>query len=91
MESGLLPRLLMSFYTDPLSQGMHMTNGRSGRNRRTLPEGTPMTWRHTFQTRIAGVLALLLLVVVAATYFAVQAATSRAPGSLTAGVPASLT
>ncbi|GAA0277485.1 putative bifunctional diguanylate cyclase/phosphodiesterase [Pseudomonas rhodesiae] len=37
-----------------------------------------MTWRHTFQTRIAGVLALLLLVVVAATYFAVQAATSRA-------------
>ncbi|MBN2974628.1 putative bifunctional diguanylate cyclase/phosphodiesterase [Pseudomonas lactucae] len=37
-----------------------------------------MTWRHTFQTRIAGVLALLLLVVVAATYFAVKAATLRA-------------
>ncbi|QOQ78265.1 EAL domain-containing protein [Pseudomonas poae] len=37
-----------------------------------------MKWRHTFQTRIAGVLALLLLVVVAATYFAVQAATTRA-------------
>ena len=37
-----------------------------------------MRWRHTFQTRIAGVLALLLLVVVAATYFAVKAATSRA-------------
>ncbi|WP_073524372.1 putative bifunctional diguanylate cyclase/phosphodiesterase [Pseudomonas fluorescens] len=37
-----------------------------------------MHWRHTFQTRIAGVLALLLLVVVAATYFAVKAATTRA-------------
>ncbi len=37
-----------------------------------------MTWRHTFQTRIAGVLALLLLVVVAATYFAVKTATTRA-------------
>ncbi|WP_414887080.1 putative bifunctional diguanylate cyclase/phosphodiesterase [Pseudomonas marginalis] len=37
-----------------------------------------MTWRHTFQTRIAGVLALLLLVVVAATYFAVKSATRRA-------------
>ncbi|MBA1297262.1 putative bifunctional diguanylate cyclase/phosphodiesterase [Pseudomonas carnis] len=37
-----------------------------------------MHWRHTFQTRIAGVLALLLLVVVAATYFAVHAATTRA-------------
>lgn len=37
-----------------------------------------MHWRHTFQTRIAGVLALLLLVVVAATYFAVNAATTRA-------------
>ncbi|MCK3825455.1 GGDEF domain-containing phosphodiesterase [Pseudomonas sp. W2Aug9] len=37
-----------------------------------------MQWRHTFQTRIAGVLALLLLVVVAATYFAVKAATTRA-------------
>ncbi|MBK5475421.1 MULTISPECIES: bifunctional diguanylate cyclase/phosphodiesterase [unclassified Pseudomonas] len=37
-----------------------------------------MSWRHTFQTRIAGVLALLLLVVVAATYFAVKTATSRA-------------
>lgn len=37
-----------------------------------------MTWRHTFQTRIATVLALLLLIVVAATYFAVKAATTRA-------------
>ncbi|WP_460131264.1 putative bifunctional diguanylate cyclase/phosphodiesterase [Pseudomonas sp. S1_E04] len=37
-----------------------------------------MTWRHTFQTRIAGVLALLLLLVVAATYFAVKVATTRA-------------
>lgn len=37
-----------------------------------------MRWRHTFQTRIAGVLALLLLVVVAATYFAVKTATTRA-------------
>lgn len=37
-----------------------------------------MTWRHTFQTRIAGVLALSLLVVVAATYFAVKTATTRA-------------
>ena len=55
-----------------------MTQGRSGAERRTLPEGTPMTWRHTFQTRIAGVMALLLLVVVAATYFALKAATTRA-------------
>lgn len=37
-----------------------------------------MHWRHTFQTRIATVLALLLLVVVAATYFAVKVATTRA-------------
>ncbi len=37
-----------------------------------------MRWRHTFQTRIAGVLALLLLVVVVASYFAVKAATTRA-------------
>ncbi|KTB55405.1 hypothetical protein AO066_10535 [Pseudomonas fluorescens] len=37
-----------------------------------------MRWRHTFQTRIAGVLALLLLVVVAATYFFVKTATARA-------------
>ena len=37
-----------------------------------------MKWRHTFQTRIAAVLALLLLVVVAATYFAVKTATTRA-------------
>lgn len=37
-----------------------------------------MRWRHTFQTRIAGVLALLLLVVVVATYFAVKTATTRA-------------
>lgn len=55
-----------------------MKKGRIGKERRTLPEGTAMKWRHTFQTRIAGVLALLLLVVVAATYFAVQAATTRA-------------
>lgn len=37
-----------------------------------------MAWRHTFQTRIAGVLVLLLLVVVGATYLAVKAATSQA-------------
>ena len=37
-----------------------------------------MKWRHTFQTRIAAVLALLLLVVVVATYFAVKTATTRA-------------
>ena len=37
-----------------------------------------MKWRHAFQTRLAGVLALLLLVVVGAVYFAVQGATSRA-------------
>ncbi|SDF61839.1 diguanylate cyclase/phosphodiesterase [Pseudomonas extremaustralis] len=55
-----------------------MTKGRSGTERRTLPQGTAMRWRHTFQTRIAGVLALLLLVVVAATYLAVKTATSRA-------------
>ena len=55
-----------------------MTKGRIGTERRVLPEATAMRWRHTFQTRIAGVLALLLLVVVAATYFAVKAATTRA-------------
>lgn len=55
-----------------------MTKGRIGIERRVLPEATAMKWRHTFQTRIAGVLALLLLVVVAATYFAVKAATTRA-------------
>ncbi len=55
-----------------------MTEGRIGTERRVLPEATAMKWRHTFQTRIAGVLALLLLVVVAATYFAVKAATTRA-------------
>ena len=55
-----------------------MTKGRDGRKRRTQPLGTAMRWRHTFQTRIAGVLALLLLVVVAATYLAVKTATSRA-------------
>lgn len=55
-----------------------MTNGRSGRERRALPQGAAMGWRSTFQTRIAGVLALLLLVVVAATYFAVKTATNRA-------------
>src|SRR5471032_3425125 len=57
---------------------MRMTKGRIGTERRVLPEATAMKWRHTFQTRIAGVLALLLLVVVAATYFAVKAATTRA-------------
>ncbi|VCU66884.1 DeoR family transcriptional regulator [Pseudomonas synxantha] len=46
--------------------------------RRARPAGAALQWRHTFQTRIAGVLALLLLVVVAATYFAVKAATTRA-------------
>ena len=55
-----------------------MTKGRSGRERRALPQGAAMRWRHTFQTRIAGVLALLLLVVVAATYVAVKTATSHA-------------
>ena len=43
-----------------------------------LPAGAAMQWRHTFQTRIAGVLALLLLGVVCGTYFAVKAATTRA-------------
>ncbi|KAF1028717.1 MAG: putative signaling protein [Pseudomonas sp.] len=37
-----------------------------------------MRWRHAFQTRIATVLALLLLVVVAAVYFAVKTATNHA-------------
>lgn len=55
-----------------------MTKGPSGTERRTQPQGSAMRWRHTFQTRIAGVLALLLLVVVAATYFAVKVATTRA-------------
>lgn len=55
-----------------------MTKGRFGWRGRALPEGTKMRWRHTFQTRIAGVLALLLLVVVAAVYFAVKTATNRA-------------
>ena len=55
-----------------------MRTGWSHAQRRVIPEGTPMHWLHTFQTRIAGVLALLLLVVVAATYFAVKAATTRA-------------
>ncbi len=55
-----------------------MTKERFGWRRRALPEGTKMRWRHTFQTRIAGVLALLLLVVVAAVYFAVKTATNRA-------------
>ena len=55
-----------------------MKKGRNGIERRTLARGAAMPWRHTFQTRIAGVLALLLLLVVAATYFAVKAATSRA-------------
>ena len=55
-----------------------MTPGRSGTERRRRPGGAATRWRHTFQTRIAAVLALLLLVVVAATYFAVKAATTRA-------------
>ncbi len=37
-----------------------------------------MKWRHTFQARIAGVLALLLLVVVGAVYFAMKTATYHA-------------
>lgn len=37
-----------------------------------------MKWRHAFQARLAGVLALLLLVVVGAVYFAVKVATTRA-------------
>ena len=44
-----------------------MTQGKHGQERRARPEGAAMHWRHTFQTRIAGVLALLVLVVVAAT------------------------
>ena len=55
-----------------------MTKGRSGAERRAVSRGTAMRWRHTFQTRIAGVLALLLLLVMAATYFAVKVATTRA-------------
>lgn len=49
-----------------LSRGTRMTKGRFGWRGQALPEGNRMRWRHTFQTRIAGVLALLLLVVVAA-------------------------
>ncbi|MBH3425988.1 putative bifunctional diguanylate cyclase/phosphodiesterase [Pseudomonas gessardii] len=37
-----------------------------------------MKWRHAFQARLAGVLALLLLVVVGAVYFAVKVATTHA-------------
>lgn len=55
-----------------------MTQGRFGWRGQALPEGNKMRWRHTFQTRIAGVLALLLLVVVAAVYFAVKTATNHA-------------
>jgi diguanylate cyclase (GGDEF)-like protein len=55
-----------------------MTKGYFGWRGQALPEGNQMRWRHTFQTRIAGVLALLLLVVVAAVYFAVKTATNRA-------------
>lgn len=55
-----------------------MTKGRFSWRGQALPEGNKMRWRHTFQTRIAGVLALLLLVVVAAVYFAVKTATNRA-------------
>lgn len=55
-----------------------MTKGRLSWGAGTLPGGKRMKWRHAFQTRLAGVLALLLLVVVGAVYFAVQGATSRA-------------
>lgn len=55
-----------------------MMKGHFGWRGQALPEGNQMRWRHTFQTRIAGVLALLLLVVVAAVYFAVKTATNRA-------------
>lgn len=55
-----------------------MTKGHFGWRGQALPEGNKMRWRHTFQTRIAGVLALLLLVVVAAVYFAVKTATNSA-------------
>ncbi len=55
-----------------------MTKARSGAERRAVSRGTAMRWRHTFQTRIAAVLALLLLLVMAATYFAVKVATTRA-------------
>ncbi|MCF4978871.1 EAL domain-containing protein [Pseudomonas gessardii] len=37
-----------------------------------------MKWRHAFQARLAGVLALLLLVVVGAVYFTVKVATTHA-------------
>ncbi|MBP5123909.1 putative bifunctional diguanylate cyclase/phosphodiesterase [Pseudomonas protegens] len=37
-----------------------------------------MKWRRTFQARIVGVLALLLLVLIAAVYFAVKTATTQA-------------
>ncbi|BBN57060.1 hypothetical protein TRE132_51850 [Pseudomonas chlororaphis subsp. aurantiaca] len=37
-----------------------------------------MKWRHTFQVRITGVLALLLLIVIGVVYFAVKAATNHA-------------
>ena len=37
-----------------------------------------MRWRHTFQARIAGTLALLLLLVIGAVYFAMKTATTRA-------------
>jgi len=41
-------------------------------------ESRLMNWRHTFQARITGVLALLLLVLVGTVYFAVQSATTHA-------------
>ena len=37
-----------------------------------------MKWRRTFQARIVGVLALLLLVLIGAVYFAVKTATTHA-------------
>ena len=41
-----------------------MTKGRLSWGVGTLPGGKRMKWRHAFQARLAGVLALLLLVVV---------------------------
>ncbi|XOQ21820.1 MAG: Putative signal transduction GGDEF domain-containing membrane protein [Pseudomonas shahriarae] len=55
-----------------------MTKGRLSWGVGTLPGGKRMKWRHAFQARLAGVLALLLLVVVGAVYFAVKVATTRA-------------
>jgi len=55
-----------------------MTKGRLSWGAGTLPGGKRMKWRHAFQTRLVGVLGLLLLVVVGAVYFAVKVATTRA-------------